>query len=468
MDGSGKVVTLQPAEINQPAQAVADVPKSTGNIPAPAPQGLSINVDINNAAAEMPPGNYVLTTVANDPEYGEEKHGPLNVTLEKSDDNKLVVYQDYGGKFPVGSVDTILPKERGSVLTLVNPSSGKVYEVSKWEAVSGGSAGVSTKVSENDWLAKVLNFRKVSVDREYSHGDINVYSSDTLQNLGPGEVLVKGPSTLVPALGGEYNEYKDTYYVADINKLPSGYVLSGAGEINIGGVQKTEGESGLPVLDANNVPVYNIKTIDDAMAYDKQQDSSGIFKYDFKLTPVANSSLMSAINRVATAATSNEAIMGHITMNRYIKSPDTTLAQFGDFGKSVPMDLPDEQREKSVYDYVNKTIQYQDPFVSSVSAGHTLEEAVASGQGVCRDKAAALEYGLEAAGISAARVVTPSHVFVAVLNSDGSANHYLDPMYYENYVPLQRPNVTSGQIIHNNYTTSFPALIKRDKGLVDY
>ena len=102
---------------------------------------------------------------------------------------------------------------------------------------------------------------------------------------------------------------------------------------------------------------------------------------------------------------------------------------------------------------MNNNIKYQDPNASSITVAHSLEQAVTCGQGICRDKSVALEYGLEAAGISAARVVSNQHVFVAVLNSNGSVNHYLDPMYYENYVPLQRPSVSSSQIVNNNYNS---------------
>lgn len=101
-----------PSSFFEPTQSIPDASKP-------------VIVTLNNAAAEIAPGNYDLTTTENDPKYGIVKHGPLKVTLDYKD-GRAVVYQ---GDLPVGSVNTILPKEPGSVLTLTNPSSGKVYTV---------------------------------------------------------------------------------------------------------------------------------------------------------------------------------------------------------------------------------------------------------------------------------------------------------------------------------------------------
>lgn len=90
-----------------------------------------------------------------------------------------------------------------------------------------------------------------------------------------------------------------------------------------------------------------------------------------------------------------------------------------------------------------------------------------SGQGVCRDKAAALEYALNAADIPAEEVITPQHVFVAVMNSDGTVNHYLDPMYYETYVSLQRSNISSGQLVQVGPVASSQQSPAMQNGLYD-
>ena len=102
---------------------------------------------------------------------------------------------------------------------------------------------------------------------------------------------------------------------------------------------------------------------------------------------------------------------------------------------------------------MNNELRTQETSASIASIAHSLDEAVALGQGVCRDKATALEYGLEAAGIQAARVISDGHVFVAVLNQNGTVNHCLDPMYYETYLSLPRTSVKPDQIIYNNYNT---------------
>ena len=190
------------------------------------------------------------------------------------------------------------------------------------------------------------------------------------------------------------------------------------------------------------------------MANDARQDKSDVFLYDFSKTPIAESAVMSVVNSVLSTITQNDAILGSLSMRQYSENADATLSQFADYSRNLPKGLSERQIERSVYDYVNNTIKYADPDASQISLDHNLEQAVAAGQGVCRDKSVALEYGLDAVGISAARVVTPAHVFVAILNSDGTVNHYLDPMYYENYVPLQGSNIIPGQIIRDKYSFS--------------
>ncbi len=99
---------------------------------------------------------------------------------------------------------------------------------------------------------------------------------------------------------------------------------------------------------------------------------------------------------------------------------------------------------------MNGKIKAADPDSTSYDDGHSLAEAVSCGQGVCRDKAPALVTALNAAGIPAAQVDVPVHTFVAVLKSDksdGSVDHYLDPMQYETYLPLQRPSVKPYQLV---------------------
>jgi len=311
--------------------------------------------------------------------------------------------------------------------------------------------------TENDAIAKQLGLKPVQVPFVSGFNGISVYDPGTVPNLGSDEVLVRGGSVTTQTftnVGDGNKTIDDTYYAVNKNDLPSGYVLQGAGEINTGGVQATDGQFGLPVLDANNVPVYNLVTTNDALAADAKAASNGVFKYDFSNSAGNTGIVMQTVNSLLTTVTGNDAIMGHISMDSYTSDADATLLQFTDYARSLSPDLPQAQVEKSVYDDVNNAIQYEDPAASSISLEHNLEQAVAAGQGVCRDKAAALEYALNAAGIPADEVIAPQHVFVAVLNSDGTVSHYLDPTYYETYIQLNRTNVNSNQLVHVGPPTS--------------
>lgn len=284
-------------------------------------------------------------------------------------------------------------------------------------------------------------------------GDIKVYPAGSLPKLAPGEVLIKGwlgeyasrieNGELVPM-------QKDTYFVANKNTLPEGYILQGVGEINVGGMPQERGLAiELANLDFKNyVPVYDIYTKADVIAMNNSTSMNGEFKFDFKeLSTVFSKdskTAMQVVNSVLSTVTGNDAVMGHLAVKQYTKGSEKILSDFGTYGNALSKDLSMEQREKSVYKYVNEKIAYQYP---EITASHSLEQAISCGQGVCRDKSAALEYALEAAGIQADEVIASKHVFVVVYNSDGKVDHYLDPMYYDTYIPLQRAKVDSDQII---------------------
>lgn len=300
---------------------------------------------------------------------------------------------------------------------------------------------IISRETDNDIYAKNLDLKPIVVDFESSltvgQSTIKIYSPGVLPDLKPGEVLVQGKTS------GK----KDSYYIVDKNNLPEGYVLSGIGEINIGGSAKKD-EFGFTVLKEDRfVPVYDLKTKYDALLEDTRQSNKGIFKYDFYNKQKNDHIFMKVLNSILTTVTSNDAILMHIAMNQSLENADTTLAKFRDYGKTVSaQSSSQDQIERKIYDYVNNTIKYYyAPDI--IYSGHTLEQAVSCGQGVCRDKASALEYGLEAAGIQADKVITRSHVFIVVYDKQGNISHYLDPMYYESYLPLYRTNLTDDQII---------------------
>ncbi|MCX6752053.1 MAG: hypothetical protein NTZ87_00935 [Candidatus Nomurabacteria bacterium] len=316
-------------------------------------------------------------------------------------------------------------------------------------------------LTESDNIAQSLGFQPLAVDSSGSVGDIKIYEVGTLPPLGDGDVIVTGAPTKVTTTSNGVDSTKtiDTYYVVNKYALPDNYTLQAiiGGEINIGGEQKGELTGiGIPILDENNVSTYKLMIAGEALAKDAQYSADGIFNFDFNNSPsnISKNIIMELFDALATTVTGNDAIMGHIstTMKENAIDFDVTLAKFGYFASDLSSDnLSQEQIERSIYDYVNNELKTQDPTASSISVSHNLDQAVALGQGICRDKATALEYGLEVAGISAARVISDSHIFVAVLNTDGSVNHYLDPMYYETYLPLPRTSVKPSQIINNNY-----------------
>ena len=249
-------------------------------------------------------------------------------------------------------------------------------------------------LTANENNAKVLGLEPINVKFESSVNTIKVYSAGVIPALAEGDVLVRGPSaqTITEAQG--FPKVQDTYYVVNKYALPDGYVLSGVGEINVGGNQKTGTDSAgafSPILDSNNVPVYNLVTKDEALAADAKQAASGVFQYNFSKTPVADNTLMRVVNSILTTVTGNDSIMGHITMSSQGYSPDApVLSQFTDFGQGLSESkLSQEQIERSSYDYVNNNIKFSDPSASTISIAHNLEQAVAAGQGVCRDKATA-------------------------------------------------------------------------------
>lgn len=304
---------------------------------------------------------------------------------------------------------------------------------------------IISRETDNDIYAKNLDLKPIIVDFESSltvgQSTIKIYSPGVLPELKPGEVLIQGKNS------GE----KDSYYVVDKNNLPEGYVISGVGEINIGGSAEKD-EFGFTVLKEDEfVPVYDLKTKYDALLEDTRQSNKGVFSYDLNNAQKDDNVFIKVLNSILTTVTSNDAILSHIAMDQYLENADTTLVKFGDYGKGVATQFSSQdQVERKIYDYVNNTIKYQyAPDI--ISTGHTLEQAVSCGQGVCRDKASALEYSLEAAGIQADKVITREHVFVAVYDKQGNIDHYLDPMYYESYLPLYRTNLTSDQIIKRKY-----------------
>ena len=308
--------------------------------------------------------------------------------------------------------------------------------------------------TQNDTIAQQLQLNPVAVDPGGFFGNVALYPEGALPDLNTGDVLVRGASSVSDG------NIQDNYYVVNKYALPSGYVLQGSGEINIGGTPAL-------VEDAGNVPLYNLIPMATAMAADAKEAANGVFSYNFSQTPVANVGVMEVLNSVMTTVTGNDAIMSHLTANSYASGAQDTLAQFTDYAKNLSPDLSETQVEKSIYDYVNNTIQTEDPSASSISLAHNLQQAVDSGQGVCRDKAAALEYALNAADIPAEEVITPQHVFVAVMNSDGTVNHYLDPMYYETYVSLQRSNISSGQLVQVGPVASSQQSPAMQNGLYD-
>ncbi|MEI6238193.1 MAG: hypothetical protein WCP15_01505 [bacterium] len=339
-------------------------------------------------------------------------------------------------------------------------SPSKVRPLSKKDEYTNKESPKITQDSplSSDILAKKLGFKPFLASSDMLLSDIKIYSPETFPVLSSGDVVVVGAPTKVDSVvdGTAKTEVKDTYYIVNKYALPDGYILMSNGEINIGGEQKTEtapDKTFKYILDENNVATYQLMTKEEALAKDTNLNNKNTFKFDFNNTVVADNIVTKVFNSVISTVTGSDAIYGHLTIDMYTKDPHVTLSQFGDFANSLASDnLSQIQTEKSIYDYVNNTIKTQDTSsIPSISLQHNLAQAVALGQGVCRDKAAALEYGLESAGISAAKVVSDNHVFVAVLNPDNTVNHYLDPMYYENYLPLQRSNVDQGQIIYNHY-----------------
>ncbi|MEI6238190.1 MAG: hypothetical protein WCP15_01490 [bacterium] len=314
------------------------------------------------------------------------------------------------------------------------------------------------ELTESDIIAQSLGYRPLAVDPVGNTGIIGkdmikVLPAGVLPPLAEGDVVVSGAPTIATTHFNttDKTEVRDTYYIVNKYAISNDYVLINTNnEIDIGGAKG----KGSIVFDEDTVVTYNLVKKDNAVTYDTQKNVNGKFNFNFENSAVSGSMFAKIFNKIASTVTGNDAILGHLALRDYAKSPDITLAKFGTFAKDLSTSLSQEQKERSIYDYVNNELRSQNANVSSVSVNHTLEQAVALRQGVCRDKSAALEYALTVAGIPAARVISDSHIFVAVLNSDKTVNHYLDPMYYETYLPLQRSNVKMNQMIYNNYGKS--------------
>jgi hypothetical protein len=309
----------------------------------------------------------------------------------------------------------------------------------------------------NESIAMGLGAKKIEVSSDYGLGSIKSYNSADIPDLGENEVLIKGASRVIDTEDSPGYRIVDTYYVSNIADIPKNYTLAPSGMINRLSDVEPEDRGEYPELNENGyIPVYKIDSGNKMLDSDLELDKKGIFSFNFENTEMSKSIIGRVANYWNTFwSGGNDAISGHIAQKIYSENAATTLKQFGDYGRSVSSQLPQADREAKIYNYVNKNIVFHDALTidgtHSISISHSLEQAVASKEGVCRDKAAALEYTLEANGIKANRVVSDNHVFVAVLKPDGKVDHYLDPTYYETYLPLSRPNVKPNQLIPNTY-----------------
>ncbi|MEI6396982.1 MAG: hypothetical protein WCO48_02845 [Candidatus Taylorbacteria bacterium] len=328
-----------------------------------------------------------------------------------------------------------------------------------------GETSVSPAVSSSEIIAKKLgltpfNVRSIGVAKGNASedGKILLYAPGSIPILGKGEVLVKG---LYSTINGED---QSTFYVVNKSNLPDGYILSAEGEINTGGFQPTD-RWGSPIISKKNVAFYTLADLTTVAIEDSQKN--------FTILPKENDSSLGLALKLAIAVQSltdrldsiyqNDSVSAlrmALTIGRYLKgdadyTPENPiLSSFKNYGSQLAQLNPSTYVgdivaqtaiEKAAVDYVNNSIKSFVPVGASVE--NSLVNAVAIGQGVCRDKSAALVATLTSAGVNAALVVAPGHVFVAVLDSAGNVDHYLDPMFYENYIALARPSVPKTQII---------------------
>ena len=298
------------------------------------------------------------------------------------------------------------------------------------------SGYLNQSLSLNDKIATEIGATKVSVTQDISKEIPGVYPMGAIPVLNDGEVLVKGRSTALTVDGTDTridNKVNDTYYVVNKDKLPEGYVIGYPEQV----IQ----------VAGKNIPIYDLANKADVLAVDLQHDRDGEFKYDVKNPANRSLNTLAArlVNSVMITVSGNDSITGHIASNLYNEKANVTLAKFANPNTyTIPNGATQEQKENVVYDTVNNNIKSTIRGLAS-----TLEDDVANRSGICRDKTPALVVGLNAVGIKAAQVVSDGHTFAAVLNTDGSVNHYLDPMFYETYLPLQRPSVSTNQIIPN-------------------
>ncbi len=317
----------------------------------------------------------------------------------------------------------------------------------------------STPNSEVDKLAQALGLKPISAIATGGENGIYYYATDAIPALQSGQVLIKGDQLITEtAKDGIYGittyKYQDNFYILDKNNLPNGYVLQGSNMISPGGTNMYTSEGFFISASANNkyIPVYNLMTEANALARENKANDNGVFTYNIANAGIPMTVLVKVYYGARLAISGNNSILSHSAMKSYSdpKNPPSRLAKFGNYGAVVAArNLSQADTEKAIYDYVNNVIQFKLPSMSKQSV---LINAIDTKSGVCRDKAPALEYGLAMAGIKTARVVSDQHVFVAVLKSDGkTVDHYLDPMYYETYLPLTRPSVKPNQIIYNQF-----------------
>jgi hypothetical protein len=189
-----------------------------------------------------------------------------------------------------------------------------------------------------------------------------------------------------------------------------------------------------------------------ALKEDAKADQNGDFSYASVVDPKLNNLGIDQIGK--DSKLSQEFLSVNSAMSKqiepYNENSGEILSDFKDYGAKLPSNESQADKEKDIYNYVNNNIKAADPNSTSYDSGHSLADAVSCGIGVCADKAVALVTTLNAAGIPAAQVDAPNHTFVAVLKSgttNGSVDHYLDPMYFETYLPLQRPSVKAYQLV---------------------
>ncbi len=341
-----------------------------------------------------------------------------------SDSNSASSLNDYG----TVSKSDIDPAERQNDQTIASKLGLKSFTAQETTG-SGGERVIKTTESITNGTIFSKTTDRIS-EREYDAADI--------PSLNDGQVLVAGATTNNTDQPGQtQGGNTDTYYIADKNNLPDNYVLSPA--------------SSLASSDGDYQPVFIVRDKATALSEDAKADKNGDFSYASSVDPKLNNLGIDKIGQDSKLA--EEFITVNTTrtseLRTYNEHSGELLSGFRDYGASLPSDTSQADKEKAAYDYVNGKIVVGNDSSSSYDSGHSLAEAVSCGQGVCRDKAPALVTTLNAAGIPAAQVDVPGHTFVAVLNkdkNDGSVDHYLDPTFYETYLPLQRPSVKPYQL----------------------